>query len=355
METINLKINPKANNEAELLVYGYIGGWDVQSRDFVRQLKELDKGTTLRVRINSGGGSAFEGLAIYHALRKYSGHKIVEIDALAASAASIIAMAGDEIIMPKSTFIMIHNGWTWMDGNAQELKHAAEVMTELDKSMANIYASRTGQEFDTIKTMMDEETWLSADTALALGFATSTVEDVPIAAMVQGENYVVNGVEFNNKIPDFIKQKVHASAQANAQINLNSKKGNKPMDLQELLAQYPEICEQIKAQGYKDGIKAGITAERARFQEIEKIEVPGHKDLINDAKYQSGITAADLSMAILAAEKTARSLQAQNNAQDALELNKIGARSGNLDVQNQDDIPESMRATFRDAFNKGRK
>lgn len=355
METINLKINPKANNEHELLVYGYVGGWDIQSSDFVRQLKELKADTTLRIRINSGGGSAFEGLAIYHALRKFNGRKVVEIDALAASAASIIAMAGDEIIMPKSTFIMIHNGWTWMSGNADELAHTAEVMSELDKSMAGIYSSRTGQEFDVVKAMMDEETWLSADKALELGFATSVIEDVPIAASLRGENYVINGVEFNNKIPDHIKQHVQKTAQAKTQVN-NSQKGNKPMNLQELLAQYPELCEQIKADAYKQGVKAGTDSERARFQSIESIEVPGHSELVAKAKYETGISAAELSMAILAAEKTARSMHAKNNASDASAINDINADTGNLDTgKNGDEIPAPLMATFKDVYNKGRK
>jgi len=351
METINLKINPKANKEAELLVYGYIGGWDVQSRDFVRQLKELDAGTTLRIRINSGGGSAFEGLAIYHALRRYSGHKIVEIDALAASAASIIAMAGDEIIMPKSTFIMIHNGWTYMEGNSDELTHAAQMMAELDKSMANIYASRTGRDFAAIKQMMDDETWLSADTALELGFATSIIEDVAIAASLRGSNYLVNGVEFNN-IPDNIKQIVTAAQASSNKNNVTSKKGNQPMDLQSLMQSHPELYKQIEAAAHKAGIQAGITAERERIKAIEEVAVPGHEALVIEAKYESGITAPDLAMKMMAAEKNARTQYRANNEADADPLKNISA--GTSEPSDDGEIPANIMASFKTAFNKGR-
>lgn len=350
METIKLQITPKANKEVELLVYGYVGGWDIQSKDFIHQLKSLEEGTTLRIRINSGGGSAFEGIAIYHAIRRYSGYKIVEIDALAASAASIIAMAGDEIIMPNGTFLMIHNSWTYMEGDANELTRAAEMMEQLDNGLAEIYSIRTGQDTNEIKQMMKDETWLSAETALELGFATSIVDDIPISASLKGSNYFVNGVEFSN-IPERIKQKVSKAIKASVKNNKPNLVKDKLMDLQTLMQEHSDLYKQVEAEAFKKGAIEGINAERTRLKEIEDIALPGHEKLVAAAKYENGMSSADLSKAILTAEKDARSKHIQNNQEDANALGEISPNNGSV---SNNEVPANIQAAFLSVFNKGR-
>jgi ATP-dependent Clp protease, protease subunit len=133
----------------------------------------------ITVRLNSPGGDMFEGLAIYNQLAEHKGAVTIKVMGLAASAASIIAMAGDEIRMGLGSFLMIHNCWGVVIGNQADLREAAGLFATFDGAMADIYAHRTGGERDAIAAMMNGETWLSANEAIAAGFATGTLDDEP--------------------------------------------------------------------------------------------------------------------------------------------------------------------------------
>lgn len=125
------------------------------------------------VSINSPGGDFFEGIAIYNLLREHPHKVTVKVVGLAASAASIIAMAGDEIQVARSGFLMIHNAWAVVIGNRNDLTDAAEVMAGFDDAMADLYAQAAGISKATAARMMDEETWLTGPEAVGAGFATS--------------------------------------------------------------------------------------------------------------------------------------------------------------------------------------
>ncbi|MDE1476498.1 head maturation protease, ClpP-related [Xenorhabdus bovienii] len=123
------------------------------------------------VNINSPGGDVFEGIAIYNLLRNHGGKVTVNVLGLAASAASVIAMAGDEINMGRGAFLMIHNAWTYCCGNKNELMAVAEALKPFDDSLIDIYATRTGIDRAIITNMMDGETFINHTDAMAQGFA----------------------------------------------------------------------------------------------------------------------------------------------------------------------------------------
>ena len=123
------------------------------------------------VSINSPGGDFFEGATIYNLLREHKGHVTVKIPGLAASAASIIAMAGDTIQISDIGFYMIHNTWTCVCGNRNDMNQAAERSGIFDAAMADVYAARTGFDREEIVAMMDSDTWMNASTAIEKGFA----------------------------------------------------------------------------------------------------------------------------------------------------------------------------------------
>ncbi|ROR60509.1 UNVERIFIED_ORG: ATP-dependent protease ClpP protease subunit [Providencia alcalifaciens] len=123
------------------------------------------------VNINSPGGDMFEGLAIYNLLRAHSGKVTVNILGIAASAASIIAMAGDEIHMGRGAFLMIHNCWSIGVGNRHDFAKLATDLEPFDKSMADIYVARSGQSESVVSKMMDDETYIASSDAIAKGFA----------------------------------------------------------------------------------------------------------------------------------------------------------------------------------------
>jgi HK97 family phage prohead protease len=165
----------------ELMVYEQIGedfwtGGGITAKNFKQQIDQAGAFSRIAMRINSPGGDAFEGVAILNLLRSLGKPVDVHVDGIAASAASIIAMAGDTISMGSGAMIMIHNAWTFAMGNAVELTKQASTLSAIDGSIAQAYVDRTGQTFDVVKAMMDQETWLGADEAVALGFATAKAE-----------------------------------------------------------------------------------------------------------------------------------------------------------------------------------
>lgn len=161
-----------AGGVASLHIYGAIGGfWDgVVAGDVVREIHDLDV-ATLNVYVNSPGGDAYDGIAIRNALRQSPAHVIVHVDGLAASAASYIACAGDEVIMGENAEIMIHEAWNIVLGNAEEMRTEADALDRLSDNIAAMYAEKAGGEVASWRALMKAETWYSADEAVAAGLA----------------------------------------------------------------------------------------------------------------------------------------------------------------------------------------
>lgn len=132
------------------------------------------------VRINSPGGDVFQAQAIHNMLKDHAGKIIVKIYGIAASAASIIAMAGDEIIMPANSMMMIHDPWTIGFGNAEELRKVAETLDKIKETIVNVYAGRSGNSKNEIESLMKEETWMTAEEAVAFGFADKETGSVKV-------------------------------------------------------------------------------------------------------------------------------------------------------------------------------
>lgn len=165
----------------ELILYGYVGGdpedsWfpGFSGQHVVKALDELEGDIT--VRVNSGGGSAWDGIAIYNALKAHDGRVTIRVDAIAASAASVIAMAADELIVPPASTMMIHDASLITIGNADDHRASAHMLEKLDGQMAELYAKRTGLPVDDIAALMDAETWLTGTEAVEKGFADTTGE-----------------------------------------------------------------------------------------------------------------------------------------------------------------------------------
>lgn len=155
-------------------LYDEVGYWGVNARSFRNRLKDA-KGD-IKLRINSPGGDVFDGIAMYNDLLAYDGKVTVEVTGVAASIASVIAMAGDEIVMAPNAFMMIHNAWTIGIGNRRDMQALVDVLTKVDDSLARTYASRTTTGIKSIKQMMDDETWLTAKESVEAGFASTIAE-----------------------------------------------------------------------------------------------------------------------------------------------------------------------------------
>lgn len=179
-------------NAGELFLYGEISasswwGDEVTPAQFRKDLAALGDIASLNVHINSPGGDAFAGFSIYTILSRLAAEKTVYIDGIAASAASIIAMAGNRIVMPECATLMIHNAWTDTAGNAGELRKIADELERIDGQLAGVYAARTGGTVEDMKALMDAETWMSGAEAKEKGFCDEIEENVKAAACVSPE------------------------------------------------------------------------------------------------------------------------------------------------------------------------
>lgn len=151
-------------------------GDGVTAKRVAAALRNIGAEKPVTVLVNSPGGDLFEGLAIYNLLRDHKGKVTTKVIGIAASAASVIAMAGDEILIPRSGFVMIHNAWVIAWGNRHDLRAAAEWLEPFDRAMSDIYAARTGLDRDDIAELMDAETWLGGSDAVEQGFADALLD-----------------------------------------------------------------------------------------------------------------------------------------------------------------------------------
>ncbi|MCR4158816.1 Clp protease ClpP [Kerstersia gyiorum] len=155
----------------DVIGYDWWTGEGVTAKRIAGALRQIGADADIEVIINSPGGDMFEGVAIYNLLREHKGHVTVKIIGVAASAASIIAMAGDTIQIGLPSFVMIHNGWIVAVGNRHELREAADWMEPFDAAMVDVYEARAQVSREEIQSMMDKETWMGGKTAIEKGFA----------------------------------------------------------------------------------------------------------------------------------------------------------------------------------------
>ncbi|WP_171997983.1 head maturation protease, ClpP-related [Cronobacter sp. JZ38] len=194
MERWNGSIRAARDGDNSISIFDVIGadywGEGVTASRIAGALRSLN-GEDVTVNINSPGGDMFEGLAIYNLLREYDGKVTVKVLGLAASAASIIAMAGDEVQIGRGAFLMIHNCWVYAMGNRHDLAQIATDMAPFDKAMSDIYQARSGLDAATVDKMMDGETYIGSSEAVEKGFADSLLsadeiaddDESPVAAL----------------------------------------------------------------------------------------------------------------------------------------------------------------------------
>lgn len=180
----------QTTDEADLYLYLEIASWGGgyyahSAKSFKGELDALGELKTLNVYINSPGGDVFEGVAIYNMLKRHKAHVNIHVDGLAASIASVITMAGDTIIMPSNAMMMIHNAWMYTAGNSKDLREAADMLEKVDTSIRQSYLTKAGDklaEGDLI-TLMEAETWLTAQEAFDYGLCDVVGESKQIAAL----------------------------------------------------------------------------------------------------------------------------------------------------------------------------
>lgn len=171
-----IKVQAKEDGEADIFIYDVIDSWyGIGPQEIADALAEI-KAEVINLHINSPGGNVFDARAIKTALDKHSAKVIAHIDGVAASSASWLPMDCEEIRIARGAMIMIHNSWTFVIGNAKELKREAGLLEKIDKNMAADYVRRSDKSIKEIQSFMAEETWFDADEALAAGLVDSIYE-----------------------------------------------------------------------------------------------------------------------------------------------------------------------------------
>lgn len=265
----------------ELVLYGFVGEsfWNegFTAREVLDALAEHGRDNDITVRLNSGGGYVDDGVAIYNALSNHKGKVTVVVDALAASSASVIAMAGTERIMRKGAMIMIHDPSSVVWGTAEDMAKAVRMLEKHADNIAGIYADVTGEDVEDLRADMKEETWLSADEAVERGFATSSNDKKAKAAAAHDYSVYAHAPE---RLLNLSKTKNWSRERPTAQVSASAKTSNRQTSQESNMTDKTEAdsktaetekaiaaaAEKAKADA-KDRIKAIMTHDEAKGRE----------------------------------------------------------------------------------------
>lgn len=323
------------------MLYDDIGEYRGKSaKDFVTEIKDLGDVSKITLRINSNGGEVFDAQAMYSYLRTHKAYKTVRIDGLAASAASVLAMVGDKIIMPANALMMIHNPATIVWGEAEDMLKAADFLNKVRDVIATIYMSKTNLDYDKIVSMMDQETWMTADEALSLGFCDEKDEAIEVAArarsLTEGDivwKTAAGTSRFSRflgaKMPESAKKvplilEFEAKNSGNDVATAVKTKEETVLDVKnvsDLEKTYPRLVSEIRDAADNAAYARGIEAERGRLKALDDLSGPGREAIIAKAKYEDPKDARDIAMELLAAGNNAAALAARRS--DAAEVGAV--------------------------------
>ncbi|MGS1109122.1 head maturation protease, ClpP-related [Achromobacter anxifer] len=222
----SISVNAQADKPVvEIRIYGEIGFWGTTAEAFVAELDAAAAGgADILVSLNSPGGDVFDAFAIYNALHRYAGRVTTRVDGVAASAASLIAMAGKPTIMPENTQMMIHNAWIITGGTAEDLRTTAEMMDRIRDGVVAAYSRKSGLDSDKIIEMMDATTWMSALEAQALGFCDLIEEPVRL----QMSDSAAAVLRKHKNLPDDVKAMLKSLEESDPEPAPNPKPGPEP-------------------------------------------------------------------------------------------------------------------------------
>ena len=277
-------------NSADMILYGTIGSdewWDdICDKTFKEDIANLGEVENINLHINSPGGSVFAAVAIANTLKNHKAKVTAYIDGLAASAATIITSACDVVKMPKNALFMIHNPLTWAYGNKQELEKTGILLDKVKDSILETYLAKAKDKTkEELSALMDEEKWFNAEEAKEYGFIDEIVGEMEKPQNVNNL-LIVNSLAFDiSKFKNF----------PNSRPAVSPKNIKDEMTVEKFINSYPEIYQEI--------LNQGIISERKRIQEIEDLDVAGYDEIINTAKFNEPIDAANLALKILNLKK----------------------------------------------------
>lgn len=352
------------NAAPELILYGDIAsetwwGDEVTPRQFTEELDALGAVPEIVVRINSGGGDVFAANAIYTRLKDNAAKITVKIDGWAASAATIVAMAGDVIEIPGNGVFMVHDPSMGLLGyfNEADLVKLTDEIKVIKQSIVNGYALKTGKPADEIASIMAAETWYDGKQAVEAGFCDKLMFEDAETTVENGAKIVVNSVSLDlNRYPNMtisLLNRLTARTPggfSNTITQNTPKRSEESMDgikdiktVDGLKAAFPDLTKQIE--------EAAVDAERKRIQDIEDVALAGFETIVNDAKFKNPISAGDVAKAIVAEQKKQGGKYIQDRDDDAVKsgTGKVGA-GGQREGMGGDDGADDVDAAIDKLF-----
>ncbi len=280
-------------------------GLYITPEGFMEDLAAVKGKKEITIKINSCGGDLYTGIAIHNAIKALNAHKTVIVEGIAASAASVIACAGDELNVYPGSMIMVHevSAFLYDQYDRSSLEKTLSSFEAANKAIAEIYHAKTGLDVEKLRDMMEAETWFVGQDAIDEGFADNLLEGEAVEATLSADHKILFVAGRKHNIEGFrnVPKTIHIQAQITKKPETTKKEEHTAMTKEELKNQYPDLVAQIVT----DAENAGREAERLRIQEIESIaNAIGDQELVNEAKFEKPCQANEL--ALLALQKQAK-------------------------------------------------
>lgn len=328
MNQMMFALRGEGSQTLEIDVYDVIGEsyWreSVSAKSVRAKLKENKNASTIKLRVNSRGGDVIDGFAIYNLLNEHPARVEVDVDALAASMASVIIMAADEIRMAENAMVMIHNPWSVGMGDAEELRATADVLDKMRDQIANAYVVRTGLGRDEVLAMMDAETWLSAKEAKDKGFA-DVVKPSKKGAAKKKALASLDLSEFHAVPPGFMAAVAQAKSAGPQNIG-ESAEETEDMNGQENRNERLSLLDRIEKAVGKSGDEAHgvVLAALSAQSALASVQADLDKAQARIAELEQGQEAAALEQAIAQAKQESKCTPAiESSVRDAFAAKQV--------------------------------
>ena len=344
----------EGGDSAELVLYGTISdatwwGDEITPQQFKDDLDALGDIKSLTVRINSYGGDVFAAHAIHNILTAHPARVTVRIDGIAASAATLVMLAGEEIVMPQNAMIMVHNPWTIALGDARELRKAAEVLDKVRDSMLAAYQDRTGIERGELIGLLNSETWMTAQEAVEKGFADTVETNERVATALDNGRITIGGFAFDlsqfRTVP--VALLIGASLPRETRGEINTGSAGEPEQTNDkeestMGGDTPEVEQAAVTLAEPtpdptETLEEIAARERGRILGIQKLAVPGAEAMI-EAAIENGETPEQAALAIMTSDvvKNATALAARKRdaaAADGVEPGPVDPKEAEMSAR----------------------
>lgn len=338
---MKIQIKGPIISDRDQWIYDWFGINATSPSKVHEQLSKVPENEDIEMDINSGGGSVFDASEIYTALKNHPAKVKGDIVGMAASAASVIAMAADHLRMSPTAQMMIHNASTIAWGDHRDMSHTSDFLKNVNQTIANAYRIKSGKNDTDLLQMMDKETWMTPQQAKEHGLIDEIMFEPEVAAVASAQSGMIPPEvleKLRNELKALSPESSIPTAPTVLNVAENPKGEGKEMNLEQLKNDHPELYKQIKNEGYQEG----VDAENQRIKDIEDLQLPGNETLINQAKFETKSSASEVAFQIIKAEKKRGQNFLENRGEDAAQLANVQGDTTPLSPKNDENREKNI-------------